>query len=94
MRELLGRIRRALLGLLAAALLLYVGDAVVLRQRLPGGLESIPVQPYYAIPQKNGKTEFMLAPPDTRTCANALFPQLGSNPCWYVRRHLQVRINE
>jgi hypothetical protein len=94
MQQLLAQLRRALLGIAAAVLLVYVGDAVVLRMRMPAGLDSIPVHPYYAIPQKDGKTEFVLADPDTRTCARSLFPQLGYSPCWYVRRHLQVQINE
>ena len=94
MRELPRRVRQAVLGTAMAALLLYAGDAVVLRNRMPAGLDTIPVQPYYAIPQKDGKTEFVLADPDTRTCTRSLFPQFGYKPCWYVRRHLQVRINE
>jgi hypothetical protein len=94
MQQMLRQVWRGLVGFLAAVLLVYVGDSAVLRIRIPAGLESIPVQPYYAIPQKDGKTEFVLADPDTRTCADSLFPQLGYSPCWYVRRHLQVQINE
>jgi hypothetical protein len=94
MQQLMRTVSRAVAGLVAAVLLLYVGDAVVLRMRMPAGLDTIPVQPYYAIPQKDGKTEFVLADPATRTCTRSLFPQLGYNPCWYVRRHLQLQINE
>ena len=94
MKRLIGQVKRALLGVFAAVLLLYVGDAVSVRLRRPASIDSIPVQPYYSIPQKDGKMEFILADPDTRTCAHSLFPQLGYNPCWYVSRHLQLQINE
>jgi hypothetical protein len=94
MPQLIKHFKRAILGLFGLALLLYAGDAISLRMRLPAGLDSVPVQPYYAIPQKDGKTEFVLADPETLTCAHSLFPQLGYKPCWYVSRHRQVRMDE
>jgi hypothetical protein len=51
------------------------------------------VQPYLAVPQKNGKTEFILDDPSDQPCSNSLFPQGGAPPCWYLKRHARKRVN-
>jgi len=49
---------------------------------------TVQIQPFYAIHQKNGKTEFDYSvPPETQTCVASVLPHLGSNPCWYVTKH-------
>jgi hypothetical protein len=69
---------------------LYIGDYIVIRFRIWRNMNpfgQITVQPYYAIHEKNNKTEYDSAPTEIDTCINALFPHLGYNPCWYVTRH-------
>jgi hypothetical protein len=44
------------------------------------------VQFYYAIEEKNGKTEYDCQPPQPDTCVNALFPHAGYSPCRYERK--------
>ena len=92
------RIRRVLVGtvvfLAVAALLTYAVDFGVLRLRVamnrnPYG--SVVVNHYYAVAQKNGKTQLIFDPPAPLSCVNALFPHAGMQPCWYLRRHTDQR---
>jgi len=53
----------------------------------------VQINKYYAVPQKNGKTEFEPGEPETQTCVNTIFPHLGYSPCWYVKRHRNQQIN-
>lgn len=95
LRERLRRIFRAtLLSLLGGAILTYGVDFIVFRirsalNRNPFG--SVTVSHYYAVRQKNGKTQFIFEPPADETCVNALFPHSGSPPCWYLTRHPEQR---
>lgn len=54
---------------------------------------SVVVNHYYAVLQKNGKTQFIFDPPSPETCVNSLFPHSGMQPCWYLRRHPEQRTN-
>lgn len=80
---------------LAAAILpvlIYLADGFVLHfRREPFG--SVVVSRYDAIPQKNGKTEFVFEQPTTQPCVHALFPHSGYQTCWYLSRHTEQRIN-
>jgi hypothetical protein len=80
---------------LAAAILpvlIYLADGLVLHfRREPFG--SIVVSRYDAIPQKNGKIEFVFEQPTTQPCVHALFPHSGDQTCWYLSRHTEQRIN-
>lgn len=85
-----------LLVVLGTALLAYGIDFAVFRIRVaanrnPYGL--VTVNRYYALLQKNGKTQFIFDPPSPETCVNALFPHGGSQPCWYLTRHPDQRTN-
>lgn len=74
------------LAILASAALAFVGDyAVFLLRGQPH--DQVTVTRYMAAPLKGDKTEFYYEGTGTMTCAKALFPQNGWNPCWYVRRH-------
>ena len=78
------------------ALVAYAGDYVWVRYRVSNHLDpfaTVTIEPYYAIHQKNGKTEYDFAPPESRLCVRSLFPQLGYSPCWYVMRHTEKRID-
>jgi hypothetical protein len=56
-------------------------------------LGSVKVQPYYAVPQKDGKTEFILLDPEVDTCVQSLLPHLGQPPCWQLNKKKQKRID-
>jgi hypothetical protein len=74
------------LAILGSAALIYVGDyAIFLVRGQP--LDQVTVTRYMAAPLKGNKTEFYYEGTGPISCAKALFPQNGSNPCWYVRRH-------
>ena len=86
---LLSRIATAVVVL---AILLYLGDYAVVRMRTnPTG--TCQITKLYAIPQKDGKTSYEAGEPETRTCANSIFPHLGYSPCWYVKRHKTQQVN-
>jgi len=84
-------------GLLLLLAIVYAGDYLWLRVRIwrhQNAFGSVEVQPYYAIAEKNNKTQFISADPLTVPCVHALFPHFGDNPCWYVSRHTDQRIDE
>jgi hypothetical protein len=73
-----------------AFVLLYAGDYVSARFRLPNDrqtLGSVDVQVMWAIKQKNGRIDYELGDTETRPCLYSLFPHLGYTPCWYLTRH-------
>jgi hypothetical protein len=87
-------LQNAALAAAACLVLLYAGDYASVRFRIPKSREplgTVLVQPYYAVPLKDGKTELMFLKPENQTCVNSIFPHLGYSPCWYVRRHRDQR---
>lgn len=99
MNTLMAQWKRILLYVLASLVLLatlvYAGDYVSVRYRIPHNRElfgTVTVTRSYVIHEKNGKTEYDFAPPENRTCVHSLFPQLGYRPCWYVSRHTEEQI--
>ncbi len=81
---------------LAALLLLYGGDWLLLRYRIKsnqGGMGAVVVNHSYAVGEKGNKTEYIPIGPESRTCVASLFPHLGYSPCWYVRRHADEYID-
>ena len=95
LRERLRRILlRTVLSIVAFAVLAFLADLGMFRIRVwthrnPYG--SVMVTHYYAVLQKNGKTQFIFDPPQPWTCVNALFPHGGSLPCWYLEKHPEQR---
>jgi hypothetical protein len=91
---------RALLSFAVLLTIFYIGDYMVVRARvgyprLGPAFDSVQMARLYAIPLKNGKTEFELdaqQPQVTVPCVRALFPHLGYSPCWYLRRNSQQPI--
>lgn len=93
--------KRILQQSLVVALLLlgvlYTGDYLLLRLRVakhrnPYGV--VRVQPYYAVPSKDGKSEqYYFLDPQDRTCVHSLFPHFGYSPCWRLNEHKQRRID-
>jgi hypothetical protein len=73
-----------------ASILLYAGDYVSARFRLPHGrqtLGSVDVQIMWAIRQKDGRIDYELGDTETQPCLYSLFPHMGYAPCWYLVRH-------
>ena len=89
-------LRRVIVGalaiLVALPVVVYVGDALVLRARIArgGALQTMTV--YVATRLKSGKLEVFTDRPQTEICARALFPHFGYRPCWYVRRTGGVKV--
>jgi hypothetical protein len=81
-----------LVVLIALPIILYLGDALVLRQRLAGGGGRETITVYFATRLKSGKLEVFTDRPQTEVCARALFPHFGYRPCWYVRRTGGVKV--
>jgi hypothetical protein len=78
------------LAVLGVAALVYGIDFAVFRIRAAtnrNAYGSVTVNHYYAILQKNGKTQLIFDPPQAQTCVHALFPHGGWMPCWYLSRH-------
>lgn len=97
-RNLRARLRRwfvgTVLALLGTAALAYGVDYGLFRIRVAtnrNAYGSVTVNHYYAVLQKNGKTQFIFDPPAAETCVNALFPHEGLLPCWYLSRHPDQR---
>jgi hypothetical protein len=78
-----------LLGLLAAVLLTYVVDLIVLQVRIKRGTayRVIQVNQFLATPLKGQKEEYDLLGTVPETCARSLFPQPGTPACWWLERH-------
>lgn len=93
MKNLLLRIIGAVILL---ALMTYVGDYLSVRYKIPKGRDpfsTVIIQPYYAIHEKNGRTEYDFAQQQSQVCVRSLFPHFGYSPCWYVKRHADKRID-
>lgn len=78
-----------LLGVAAAALLLYLGDAIALRVRMAHGTAygTVEVNQFLATPLKGQKEEYDLIGTVPVTCARSIFPQSGMPACWWLNRH-------
>jgi len=79
-------VRKITFGLLLLVALVYAADYVSIHVPIPPGraqFGTLVVKPYYAVPMKDGKTEYIYEDPQTETCSHSLFPQYGHSPCWY-----------
>jgi len=79
------------IGAIVCLIAFYAGDYAVAKS---SPLGSVQVQPFYAIHQKSGRTEFDYnVPKETQSCVASLLPHMGSNPCWYVTKHKTRQID-
>jgi len=91
--------KRTFIGILVAAVLLgmvYATDYFSVRYRMakgPAPLSTVTIETSYVIHKKDGKTEYDFAAPQTQVCIRSLFPHFGYEPCWYLNRHTQIRID-
>jgi hypothetical protein len=96
-RDLLARLlKRLIVSIVLGLALLYVGDYAVIRYRVAANKNpygTVTVQPYYAVPRKDHKTEFLFDDPQDQTCIHSIFPHFGDSPCWYLNRNKQKRID-
>lgn len=89
-------IKRATALTVLSFCVLYAGDYLSVRFRIPANREplgSVKVQTTLAVKQKDGKTEFYVNPPQDQVCVNSIFPHLGYPPCWYLRRKSTQLVN-
>ncbi len=86
--------KRKLIMVVVVLAILYLGDFLSLRFRIPprNTFGNITVHTYYAVKLKNGKTEYDYAGDHDVSCTNSLFPQFGVKPCWYARRRTEEQI--
>ena len=92
MRRFILKVAAGFFALVAFAWLLdyAVFEFRVMNNRNPYG--SVTVLEYYAIAEKNQRTEYVYKSTEQETCVNALFPHSGFLPCWYARRHPEQRV--
>jgi hypothetical protein len=86
-----------MIGLVVLLVLSYAGDSFSVRYRMAhqtpkDPLEVLKFRPMYAIPHKDGKSEFDFGDTETETCVHSVFPHLGNRPCWYAIRENQKPI--
>ena len=89
-------VRRSLLVILAAVALVFLGDDLLLRFRIHQGgnpYGQVTVHRLDAIPEKNGKVEYVPEEPVAETCIHSLFPHIGYLPCWYLSRRTEQRVS-
>jgi hypothetical protein len=91
-----GALKRVAVAIILGATLLYLIDYAILRYRIAtnrNAYGTVTVKPYYAVPRKDHKTEFLFGDPQDQTCVHSLFPHFGDSPCWYLSRHTQPRVD-
>ena len=89
-------IRRVVFVAVATLAIVYGCDYGSVRFRIPKSHQqfgTVTVQRYDAISEKNNRTEFVYEDPITQPCVHSIFPHLGYQPCWYLSRHAEQRIN-
>jgi hypothetical protein len=79
------RFQRALLGLIALVVVIFVIDYVQLKARGAAGIGTIPLTVGTAM--KDGRVQIFTGDDQTETCVRSLFPHFGFNPCWYVKQN-------
>lgn len=89
MKRILLVLEEALKVILVAAILLWLGDWAVFRLHAAhgGGFDTVQVQEYLSTALKGNKQEYDYMGTEQISCARALFPHAGVEPCWWVRRH-------
>lgn len=94
LREFQRLLRIGLLALAGLAAAVYCGDFLGFRVRVAANWNpygTVTVEPYYAVAQKSGKTQFIFQSPQEQTCIHALLPHSGYSTCWYLSKHPEQR---
>jgi hypothetical protein len=89
------RVKRLALMLILLLAIVYAGDYFSVRFKIPHGRNTfgtVTIQRSYSVMKKDGKPDFYFDPPQDVTCVRSIFPHLGCDPCWYLRRHQTQQI--
>jgi hypothetical protein len=79
-------VRRIVITLVAALVLLYLGDWAVYKLRgSPQG--AVSVSRTLSVPLKGNKTEVDYLGTSDVACSVSIFSQGGESPCWQLRRN-------
>jgi hypothetical protein len=81
-------LRRIVVALVAAFVVLYCGDWAVYRMR-GSPQQSVTVRHYLTVPLKGGKSEFDFQGSNAVPCSVSLFSQDGESACWQLRRNAE-----
>jgi hypothetical protein len=93
MQDVASLFKRTVVGVALLLSVLYLGDYLSVTYASHDQLDKVQITKFYAVPQKDGKTSYEPAEPETQTCVNSIFPHFGYNPCWYLKRHKTQQIN-
>ncbi|HZS44645.1 MAG TPA: hypothetical protein VFC63_06040 [Blastocatellia bacterium] len=89
-------IGRIIIVLVVIFCVVYACDDLSARFNIPRSRQvcgTVTIKNYYAVPQKNGRVQYMFKDTQDETCVNSLFPHFGYTPCWYLNRHKDKWIN-
>jgi hypothetical protein len=89
-------ITRVAAGLVIAVAFVYAVDTAWVYLRTTNHRQptrSVQVRLMLAVPQKNGRVEFIPGGTETQPCLVALFPHSGLQPCWYIERHTRREVD-
>jgi hypothetical protein len=80
---------RSILRVLLVACVLYGLDYLSALAGVPSRprYETVTINRFFFINEKYDKFSYEPIPSVQETCVNALLPEIGARPCWYVRRH-------
>src|ERR1700743_502658 len=92
--------KRTVLGIVVVLIAAFIVDYVLLRAKvmfpkLGAATGTVVMTRLYAISQKNGRVEYELdanQPEVTMDCVHSLFPHMGKNPCWYMKKNAKKPI--
>ncbi|HEY6331501.1 MAG TPA: hypothetical protein VI756_19405 [Blastocatellia bacterium] len=91
------RVLTRILAVIAVLLIVfYLGDYLSLQYQIPGNRDqfgTVTVEILLAVPQKDGKTEFISGDTQNVQCVHSVFPHFGCAPCWYISRKKFKQIN-
>ncbi len=85
----LGWLVRGLVGLVALAAVVYLGDAAVLEYRVKHGTGygTVQVHTLLATKLKGNKVEYDSIGYGPQRCSRSIFPQDGVQACWWLERN-------
>ena len=83
---------KAVVGLVVLLALVYLGDWAVWRVRVArgGGMGKMTVSRVVVAPLKGNREEYYSDGKTDVDCSRSMFPQGGSDACWWVQRHRVV----
>ncbi len=81
------RMGQVLVGVVA---LVWLGDYGAVRMRGEAAFGTVPVHRFLTTSLKGQKAEYDFLGNDSVRCSRSMFPQRGSEPCWWVTRHTTV----